>query len=185
MLAAGKPLFLPTNPLSSGHSVTYDVPGTLVRIALKKSTGYRIPAGMIPPFIHTSLVSLDHMASHAGGPTAPLEPDRRDIRYANYGLEIKLNDITVRYPEVGGGRLRYDEVKAVFEGVGAVISQIGDEECVIDAWRMVNGSSGRSGVKFLVSGYLINGQSEARLGRLGFDKAAGNETGRSRREYLT
>ncbi|KAL8778620.1 MAG: hypothetical protein Q9213_007339 [Squamulea squamosa] len=76
------------------------------------------------------------MASQAGGPNAPLEPDRRDIGYTDYGLAMNFNDITVHNPEVAGGRLRFDEVKAVYEGVAAVINQIGYEECAIQAWRM-------------------------------------------------
>lgn len=85
---------------------------------------------------------------------------------------MDLTDVTVRDPEAGGGRLRYDEVKAVYEGVLAVIGRIDYEECVIDVWRMVDkgkDAGGRVKAKYLISGYLVNSpearrSAAARLG---------------------
>lgn len=74
---------------------------------------------------------------------------------------MSFNDVTVHNPEVGGGRLRFDEVRAVYQGIGAVIQRLGYEECQIDAWRMVNGRSQRFRVKLLMSGYLTNAHSIA------------------------
>ncbi|KAL8807351.1 MAG: hypothetical protein Q9223_004780 [Gallowayella weberi] len=156
-------------PITYGpRLITYDVPGTLVRITLSKLTGHRIPSASVPAFFHLALISLAREAAQAGGPTAPMESDRRKIGYKNYGLDMELNDVTYDHPEAGGGRLRYDEVKAVYEGVDSAISLIGYEDCVIEGFRMVRTrTAGLIAVRVLVSGYLVDtysaGRAAARL----------------------
>ncbi len=131
----------------------------MVRITLIRFTGYVIPPGSIPAFISTALSSLDRTAAQEGGPTAPLGPDRKTIGFSNYGITMSFNDITIHNPQVGGGRLRFDEVRAVYQGIGDVIQQLGYEECHVEAWRMVNGRSQKFKVKVLMSGYLVNAHS--------------------------
>ncbi|KAL8918466.1 MAG: hypothetical protein Q9172_005425 [Xanthocarpia lactea] len=157
MLAAAKPPIFSPNRLTTTRSTSYDIPNTLVRIAIQKFTGNELPPANIPTFIHTAILALDRTAAHAGGPTAHLEPDRKLIGYTNYGLAMNFYDVTVSNPEVAGGRLRFDEVKAVYQGIGEIIHRIGYEECTVDAWRLVKGRDGRNvRVKVLMSGYFIN-----------------------------
>ncbi|KAI4088139.1 MAG: hypothetical protein LQ339_008774 [Xanthoria mediterranea] len=131
----------------------------MVHITLEKFTGYLIPPGAIPAFISTAISSLDRTAAQECGPTAPLGPDRKTIGFSNYGVTMSFNDITIHNPEVGGGRLRFGEVRAVYQGIGDVIQQLGYEECHTEAWRMVNGRSQKFKVKILMSGYLVNAHS--------------------------
>ncbi|KAL8910050.1 MAG: hypothetical protein Q9171_004645 [Xanthocarpia ochracea] len=182
MLAAAKPpIFSPNRLLTSSRSTSYDVPDTLVRIALQKFTGNELPSAKIPAFIHTAVIDLDRTAAQAGGPTAHLEPDRKLIGYANYGLAMNFYDVTVSNPEVAGGRLRFDEVKAVYQGIEAVIWRIGYEECTVEAWRLVRGRDGRKvKVKVLMSGYFINSHNAAKVA-VGLESGtiAGNGTATS------
>ncbi|KAL8856850.1 MAG: hypothetical protein Q9178_006567 [Gyalolechia marmorata] len=182
MLATTKPpIFSPNRRLTTSRSTSYDVPNTLVRISLQKFTGYELPPANIPAFIHTAVIALDRTAAHAGGPTAHLEPDRKLIGYANYGLAMNFFDVTVSNPEVAGGRLRFDEVKAVYQGIGAVIHQIGYEECTVEAWRLVSGRDGKKvRVKVLMSGYFLNSHNAAKVAvGLESGEIAGNETATS------
>ena len=152
-----------------------------MRIAIQKFTGNELPPADIPPFIRTAVIDLDRTAAHAGGPTAHLEPDRKLIGYVNYGLAMNFFDVTVSNPEVAGGRLRFDEVKAVYEGIGAIIYRIGYEECTVEAWRLVKGRDGRNvRVKVLMSGYFINSHNAAKVAvGLESGQVAGNETATS------
>ncbi|KAL8845782.1 MAG: hypothetical protein Q9221_009080 [Calogaya cf. arnoldii] len=143
--------------------ITYDIPNTLVQITLRRFTGYVIPPAFIRPFIASALDYLDTTASQEGGPTAPFGPDRQTIGHSSDGIVMNFNDITIHNPEVAGGRTRFDEVRAVYQGIAAVIQKLGYEECHIDAFRMVNGRTGKIRVKELLSGYLTNAHSMAGL----------------------
>ncbi|KAL8942512.1 MAG: hypothetical protein Q9216_001613 [Gyalolechia sp. 2 TL-2023] len=172
--APGKPPSIAASRYTTPRSATYDIPNTLVRITLTRYSGYEIDSGSVPPFLQSALIALDQAAEAAGGPTAPLEPSRRTIGHTAYGLTMRFDDITIYSPEVAGGRLRYDEVRAVYLGTAATIHQIGSEECSVHAWRLVDGRSGRYRVKFLMNGYLANVRGmAASMARLGLNDTAG------------
>ncbi|KAI4275647.1 MAG: hypothetical protein LQ337_003078 [Flavoplaca oasis] len=139
--------------------MSYDIPDTMLRITLTRLTGYKIPRAFVSPFMRNALLSIDRIAAQEGGPTAPLGPDRKSIGEPHDGLYLHFNDVTFHHAQAGGGRTRWDEVRAVYQGVYDVIYAFGYEECQIDAWRMVDGRSQRFKVKLLLSGVFVNAHS--------------------------
>lgn len=104
----------------------------------------------IEDLIGTGLVALDLLAARAGGPFAPLNVPR--IRWAISGLVIRISDNTRHSPQLEGGPFRFDELKAVYEGVRVALRRIDNLECIVAVWR----TSGflRRRTTFLGHGYV-------------------------------
>ncbi|KAL9039823.1 MAG: hypothetical protein Q9180_002302 [Flavoplaca navasiana] len=145
----------------SENSLSYDIPNTMLRITLTKFTGYKIPPAFVSPFMRNALLSIDRIAAQGGGPTAPLGPDTKSIGEPHDGLNLHFNDVTFHHAQAGGGRTRWNEVRAVYQGVYDVIYAFGYEECHINSWRMVDGRSQRFKVKLLLSGVFVNAHGVA------------------------
>ncbi|KAL8857598.1 MAG: hypothetical protein Q9178_005926 [Gyalolechia marmorata] len=143
-------------------STTYTVPHTNVRVTLNvRYYGARsIPPASLQTLITTGLAALGFLAARAGGWDADLDVPR--LRWDNAGLTIFMNDGTLRNPQAAGGPFRFDEMRAVYEAVGAATGRIGYRECSIVVWRISNVLSRK--VKFLGWGHLTLGDVEGARG---------------------
>lgn len=65
-----------------------------------------------------------------------------------------MNDATVRDPLPAGGPFRFDEMRAVYVGVGETVGDISWLECEVLAFR--TSSVMRRNVKFLGWGFVAN-----------------------------
>ncbi|KAI4257331.1 MAG: hypothetical protein LQ352_001681 [Teloschistes flavicans] len=141
---------VPPNP--SLPTTTYNVPNTNIRITLRAQDldSRTMHRADIENLIGTGLVALDLLAARAGGPEANLNVPR--IRWAISGLVIRVSDDTRQSPEIAGGPFRFDELKAVYEGMRVALRRINDLECILAIWR-VSGIFRRQ-VKFLGHGYV-------------------------------
>ncbi|KAL8713144.1 MAG: hypothetical protein Q9220_002665 [cf. Caloplaca sp. 1 TL-2023] len=128
-------------PLSLPQTTTYDVPSTGIRIELTARNyplhtySRPMPPASIANLIETGITALDILAQRAGGDRALLDVPR--IRWAISGLVIMMNDATVLRPatEVVGGRMRFDEMRAAYWGIGRAIGTIGDVESSVRVFR--------------------------------------------------
>ncbi|KAL8726300.1 MAG: hypothetical protein Q9166_006802 [cf. Caloplaca sp. 2 TL-2023] len=127
----------------------------------------------IASLIVSGLAALDTSAAEAGGPFSPL--NLSPIKWTYSLLAITVEDLTWRAPdpESAGGRFRYDELRAVYQGVGANIHSISNEECKIEIWRMATGGFPRRQrkVKKLGTGVINVAPTDANVGL-----EAGNKT---------
>lgn len=116
-------------------SATFDIPGSDVRATIKPIKHSSIMApDRIRAFISSGLIALYDSQTDAGGPSRPLTLS--PVTWTDFSLTISVEDLTVRAPDGGGGRFRWEELRAVYQGVGANIKRIEYMECKIDIWRM-------------------------------------------------
>ncbi|KAI4118637.1 MAG: hypothetical protein LQ338_007368 [Usnochroma carphineum] len=145
---------VPQNPFPT--TATYVVPHTNVMVKVIKAPGAHQPIDPMAflNLIETGKVAVDLLAARAGGATADLDVPR--IRWAISGLAIQTTDAT--RISAGGGRFRFDELKAVYTGLLVAVGRIGDLECVFYVWRVSPIISRR--VKFLGYGTLQHATME-------------------------
>ncbi|KAL8941795.1 MAG: hypothetical protein Q9216_002033 [Gyalolechia sp. 2 TL-2023] len=92
-----------------------------------------MPPDAIVDLIQTGKVALDLLAQRAGGDTANLNVPR--IRWERSGLVIEISDATAYGPQPARPRPRFDEIRAVYEGVEAAIGDIGNVAAGIRVFR--------------------------------------------------
>ncbi|KAL8786283.1 MAG: hypothetical protein Q9213_002878 [Squamulea squamosa] len=82
------------------------------------------------------LAAIANSAADAGGPTKPLNYSA--IHYTDAGLTIEVENLTIHdsAPESAGGPFRFEELRAVFQGVKAHLRKVDNEESKIDIWRV-------------------------------------------------
>lgn len=153
-----------------GASATYNVPDSNVRVTLKAFTPRIMDPSDLAELLVSATAHLDALATQAGGPKAWLRSPH--YQWISEGLIINNYDMTVHNPQPSGGPYRFDELKAVYTGVGAVAHKIGFRECTISVDR-VSGILKRK-VKYLGNGYVMF-NSPREVAELGGQLA--NETG--------
>lgn len=92
-----------------------------------------MPPGAISNLIETGKVALELLAQRAGGDTANLNVP--SIRWAISGLAIQITDATTYNPHTTVPRVRFDEMRAAYDGVGAAIRRIDNVEAGIRVFR--------------------------------------------------
>ncbi|KAL8757378.1 MAG: hypothetical protein Q9199_002255 [Rusavskia elegans] len=144
------------NPWPFTKSVTYNIPGSDVRLTLKSSNGLVINPERIAWLISSGLHALGNSEDDAGGPFKDV--NQSETRWTEVGIRITVDDKTLDLPnpEANGGRMKWGELRAIYQGVGAHMKDIGNEECSIEAWRMETSGFPRRGrrIKHLASGSL-------------------------------
>lgn len=85
--------------------------------------------------ISYGLVALDNSAVAAGGYFKDVGLPY--IKWTLHQLTLNITDLTLRdpQPERAGGRLKFGELKSVFQGVGALMKKLEYDELNIDIWR--------------------------------------------------
>ncbi|KAL8880312.1 MAG: hypothetical protein Q9198_002255 [Flavoplaca austrocitrina] len=70
----------------------------------------------------------------------------KDVGYPStqwtmHEITINITDLTMqdRQPESAGGRMKWGELKAVYQGIGAYIKELEYDELKIDFWRVAIG----------------------------------------------
>ncbi|CAO1604291.1 MAG: hypothetical protein LQ349_001069 [Xanthoria aureola] len=155
------------NPWPFTRRVTYDVPGSDVRLTLTTNTGSLvINPERISILISTGLHALGNSEDDAGGPFKDV--NQPQTRWTEVGIRITVDDKTLDLPnpEADGGRMKWGELRAIYQGTGAHMKNIGNEECKIEAWRMATSGYPRRErrIKFLASGTLKAAPTAARIG---------------------
>ncbi|KAI4223162.1 MAG: hypothetical protein L6R36_005633 [Xanthoria steineri] len=155
------------NPWPFTRRVTYDVPGSDVRLTLTSNTGSRvINPERISILISTGLHALGNSEDDAGGPFKDV--NQPQTRWTEVGIRITVDDKTLDLPnpEADGGRMKWGELRAIYQGTGAHMKDIGNEECKIEAWRVATSGYPRRErrIKLLASGTLKAAPTAARIG---------------------
>ncbi|KAL8765531.1 MAG: hypothetical protein Q9209_007439 [Squamulea sp. 1 TL-2023] len=93
----------------------------------------------IDAMMASALAAVANSAADAGGPTKPLNYSA--LHFSHVGLTIQVENLTVRDsdPESAGGQFRFEELRAVFQGVRANLRRLDNEESKIDIWRVGTG----------------------------------------------
>ncbi|CAO1598842.1 MAG: hypothetical protein LQ349_000562 [Xanthoria aureola] len=123
------------NPWPFHRSITRDIFGSNVRLTLTVSGGPIIHPTRMEELISYGLVALDNSAVAAGGYFKDVGLPY--IKWTLHQLTLNITDLTLRdpQPERAGGRLKFGELKSVFQGVGALMKKLEYDELNIDIWR--------------------------------------------------
>ncbi|KAL8913028.1 MAG: hypothetical protein Q9171_002096 [Xanthocarpia ochracea] len=155
------------NPFPFSLSVTFDVPGSDVRVTLTSKGGAKnIHPERIEYFIQTALDALERSAAEAGGLMKPLGAPL--IRWEWGALLMLVDNLTWQdpNPESAGGPFLWQELRAVLAGIRVYMKRIEYEECKIAIWRTDTGGFPKRlrKIKNLGSGTLYAADSTEDLG---------------------
>ena len=93
-----------------------------------------MPPASVSTLLSTAIDNLDRLAADHGGPKAVVTPSL--VEWSNSGLEIDMSTGPDQSPDRRGGPCRYDELRAAYEGVAAVIGRLGYRKCTIIVERL-------------------------------------------------
>ncbi|KAL8866491.1 MAG: hypothetical protein Q9174_006275, partial [Haloplaca sp. 1 TL-2023] len=123
-------------PPLSATSISYTVPNSNVRISLAifQDDPRPMPLASVSTLLSTAIDNLDRLAAAHGGPKAVVTPSL--VEWMNSGLEIDMAAGPDQSLDRGGGPCRFEELRAAYEGVAAVIARLGYRECTIIVERL-------------------------------------------------
>ncbi|KAL8861814.1 MAG: hypothetical protein Q9178_001683 [Gyalolechia marmorata] len=155
------------NPFPFSLSVTFDVPGSNVRVTLTSKRGaLNIHPERFEYFIQTALDALERSAAESGGLMRPLGAPL--IRWELVALLMLVDNLTWQDPNPGsaGGPFLWQELRAVLVGIRVYMKRIEYEECKIAIWRTATGGFPKRlrKVKHLGSGTLYAADGTGDLG---------------------
>ena len=155
------------NPFPFSLTVTFDVPGSNVRVTLTSKGGAKnIHPERLDYFIQTAIDALHRSAAEAGGLMKPLGAPL--IRWEWGALLLLVDNLTFEdpNPESAGGPFRWQELNAVLLGIRVHMKKIEYEECKIAIWRTDTGGFPKRlrKIKHLGSGTLYAADGTEDLG---------------------
>lgn len=106
-----------------------------MRLTLTDTGSSIIHPRRIEELISYGLVALDNSAVAAGGYFKDV--GHPFIKWTLHQITINITDLTLRdpQPESAGGRLKWAELKGVYQGMGGLMGKLEYDECNIDIWR--------------------------------------------------
>ncbi|KAL8879819.1 MAG: hypothetical protein Q9192_008153 [Flavoplaca navasiana] len=144
------------NPWPFTKTSTHNIPGSDVRLTLTSNLNSRtIHPERIDYLMQYGLYALGNSERDAGGPH--MDVNLPVTHFSDYGIQINVEDKTLGPgSEADGGKMKWGELRAIYQGVWSHAKDVGNTELKIEAWRMKTRGFPRieRKIKHLASGKL-------------------------------
>ncbi|KAL8850216.1 MAG: hypothetical protein Q9221_004815 [Calogaya cf. arnoldii] len=121
------------------RSITQDVVGSDVRLTVTVTGRPIIHPDRMEALIGYGIMAIGNSIIAAGGDFKDV--GQHYLPWSFHQLTLNITDLTMQdpQPESAGGRMKWRELRAAYQGIGAVMKKLNYPECNVEFWRTTTG----------------------------------------------